>query len=60
MYVMRQSMSNQTLCQRFGLPESKAATVSTLIGDAKDQGFIRADETESQSTRYARYIPAWA
>lgn len=59
-YVSGQRMSNQSLRKRFGLPESKAATVSLVIGAAKDDQLIKADESESNSTRYARYLPFWA
>jgi len=59
-YVSGMRMSNQSLRQRFGLPESKAATVSLVIGAAKDMGLIKADESDSNSTRYARYLPFWA
>ncbi|MFZ1293458.1 MAG: hypothetical protein WAR81_04585 [Pseudomonadales bacterium] len=41
------------------MPESKAATVSLVIGAAKDAGAIKADESETSSTRYARYLPFW-
>jgi ATP-dependent DNA helicase RecG len=60
MYVSNQRMSNQSLRERFGLPESKAATVSLVIGAAKEGGLIKADESETSSTRYARYLPFWA
>lgn len=45
---------------RFKLPESKAVTASQVIGAAKDAGLIKADESETTSTRYARYLPFWA
>ena len=60
MYVTNQRMSNQSLRERFGLPESKAATVSLVISAAKEAGAIKADESETSSTRYARYLPFWA
>jgi ATP-dependent DNA helicase RecG len=53
-------MSNQTLRERFRLPESATATVSLIIGAAKEAKLIKPDDTESSSTRYARYIPFWA
>lgn len=60
MYVSNQRMSNQSLRERFGVPESKAATVSLVIGAAKEAGLIKSDESETNSTRYARYLPFWA
>lgn len=53
-------MSNQSLRQRFGLQESKAASVSLVISAAKEAELIKADESETTSTRYARYLPFWA
>ena len=60
MYVSSQRMSNQSLRERFGLVESKAASVSIVIGAAKEANLIKADESETSSTRYARYLPFWA
>lgn len=59
-YLSNKLMSNQTLRERFKLPESKSATVSLVISAAKDQGFIKADDSDTCSTRYARYLPFWA
>ena len=53
-------MSNQSLRARFGVSESKAATVSLVIGAAKEAGLIKTDESDTSSTRYARYLPFWA
>jgi ATP-dependent DNA helicase RecG len=38
----------------------EAVTVSQVIAAAKDAGLIKADESETTSTRYARYLPFWA
>ncbi|MDF5710620.1 MAG: ATP-binding protein [Nostoc sp. S4] len=60
LYVSNRRMSNQTLRDRFRLSESKAVIVSQIIGATKEDGWIKADESESTSTRYARYLPFWA
>lgn len=60
LYVSNQPMSNQSLRERFRLSESRTATVSLIIGATKEAGLIKADESESTSTRYARYLPFWA
>ena len=60
LYVSNQRMSNQTLRERFRLSESKAVIVSQIIGATKEDGWIKTDESESTSTRYARYLPFWA
>lgn len=59
-YVSSQRMSNQTLRERFGFDESKNALVSQLIGATKESALIKADDSDSNSTRYARYLPFWA
>ena len=59
-YVSNKRMSNQSLRERFKLGEEKTALVSQLIGAAKDAGVIKADDSETTSTRYARYLPFWA
>jgi ATP-dependent DNA helicase RecG len=60
MYVTNQRMSNQSLRLRFGLGEDKTVLTSQVIGAAKEAGMIKADESETTSTRYARYLPFWA
>ncbi|MEG4321813.1 MULTISPECIES: ATP-binding protein [unclassified Microcoleus] len=60
LYVSNQRMSNQTLRERFRLSESQTATVSLIIKATKEAGSIETDESESTSTRYARYLPFWA
>jgi len=60
LYVSNQRMSNQTLRDRFRLSESKPVIVSQIIGATKEDGWIKTDESESTSTRYARYLPFWA
>ncbi len=59
-YVSNQRMSNQSLRERFRLPESKAAIASQVISATKDAELIKPDESETSSTRYARYLPFWA
>lgn len=60
MHVSNQRMSNQSLRERFRLDESKTATVSQVIAATKDEDLIKVDDSETASTRYARYLPFWA
>lgn len=62
LYVSNQRMSNQTLRERFKMNDSKKSTsaISIVIRVTKEDGLIKQDESESASTRYARYIPFWA
>jgi ATP-dependent DNA helicase RecG len=59
-YVMNEPMTNQSLRERFNLPESKVVTVSQTIAATVGEGKIKPVEPYQTSKRYARYIPAWA
>src|SRR5205823_1434195 len=59
-YVTNQRMTNQSLRDRFKLPESKTETVSRIIGDTIQQGKIKPDDPSNRSKRYAKYVPWWA
>ena len=59
MYVTNKRMTNQSLRERFSLPESKAALVSQIINAAVETGQVKLDDSESTSRRYARYVPNW-
>lgn len=60
LYVSNKRMSNQSLRDRFRLPEAKTSVVSAVIGTTKEAGLIKLDDSETASTRYARYLPIWA
>jgi ATP-dependent DNA helicase RecG len=59
-YVMNQRMTNQSLRERFKLPESKSETISRVIRDAVDADRVKLDDPSSPSKKYTRYIPFWA
>lgn len=59
-YVSNERMSNQSLRERFRLPESKTATASQVISATRNAELIKPDESDTTSTRYARYLPFWA
>jgi predicted HTH transcriptional regulator len=52
-------MSNASLRERFGLPDSDYQLVSGVIADARKAGRIVPAEP-NQSNKYARYVPHWA
>lgn len=58
--VLAQRMTNQSLRERFGLGETKQATVSQIISATIEAGLIKLDDTAGESRRYARYLPFWA
>ncbi len=59
-WVMSERMTNQSLRERFDLPESKAAITSQIISATVDAGLIKADEKVGGSRKFARYLPYWA
>ncbi len=59
-YVMNEKMTNQSLRDRFKLPESKVASVSQIIAATVDAGKIKLGDPTQTSTRYRSYVPFWA
>jgi predicted HTH transcriptional regulator len=59
-WVMNERMTNQSLRDRFHLPEAKSASVSQVIAAAIENGVVKADEKVGGSRKYARYLPFWA
>ncbi len=61
MYAQGESMSNQTLRERFGLSDEQKNTlaISRLIRECCDKGLVK-EEDEDAGRRFKRYIPAWA
>jgi ATP-dependent DNA helicase RecG len=59
-YVRSEQMTNQSLRERFKLPESKSAIVSQIISASLDSDFIKQDIKSGGSRKFARYIPIWA
>jgi predicted HTH transcriptional regulator len=59
-YVTNRYMTNQSLRERFCLPESKSTTTSQLIGLAAEAGLVKQDLTAGESKKFARYLPYWA
>ena len=59
-YVMHEAATNQSLRERFKLPEDKASTVSAVMGQAVKEKKIMVDEAAGGGRKYARYLPYWA
>lgn len=59
-WVMSERMTNQSLRERFHLPEGKSAVVSQVISAAIEGKLIKLDEKVGGSRKYARYLPFWA
>jgi hypothetical protein len=56
---MSENMTNQSLRERFHLPENKTAIVSQIIAATIDAQLIHLDEKIGTSRKYARYLPFW-
>jgi len=53
-------MTNQSLRERFRLPEDKAPQVSDVIAATVEAGLVKRDESVGASRKHARYLPIWA
>jgi len=59
-YLSGTSMTNQSLRDRFKLPEEKAETASRIIRDTVEAELVKLADPDSASKRYARYLPFFA
>jgi ATP-dependent DNA helicase RecG len=59
-YVNNEKMTNQSLRERFRVPDNRSETISRIIADALDVGLVKLDDPENRSKRYTRYTPFWA
>lgn len=59
-YVSNEKMTNQSLRDRFNIADHNYAAASRIIRDALIDGVIKEDDPESNSRKYASYIPYWA
>jgi ATP-dependent DNA helicase RecG len=58
--VMQEKMTNQSLRERFKLPESKTDLISRIIHETVNAKLIKLANPESASKRYTQYVPYWA
>lgn len=59
-YVSNEKMTNQSLRKRFQIAEKNYSIASRIIRDTIAAGLIKEDDPESNSRKYAKYIPFWA
>lgn len=59
-WVMKERMTNQSLRERFKLPESKVTIASQILAATQEAGLIKPDEKAGSSRKFARYLPYWA
>lgn len=58
-YVQRQSMTNKSLRERFGLDESKGAQITRILNATQTAGLI-LKVSSSESRRDSSYLPFWS
>jgi predicted HTH transcriptional regulator len=58
LHEANESMNNQSLRHRFGLPDKAISQVSIVIREAREAGKIKP-LNEDQADRLARYVPAY-
>ena len=58
-YVQRQSMTNKSIRERFGIDEKNRAIASRLIADAVKAGLVSIRLPEAPP-KYREYVPFWA
>lgn len=59
-YVSNEKMTNQTIRDRFKIENQNAAVASRIIKETVDANLIKEEDPESNSRKYASYIPFWA
>lgn len=59
-YVTNEKMTNQSLRERFQLPDHKVESASRTIRETIDAKLIKLEDPTVRSTRYRSYLPFWA
>lgn len=59
MHVQGEQLTNSSLRDRFGVPQSSAGSISRLIKEAVKTGVIKPLDPTT-SNKYMKYIPVWA
>jgi len=60
LYVSNQRMTNATLRKRLSIEEQNYAIASRIIQDTIQENLIKSYDPDSQSKKYASYVPFWA
>ncbi len=59
-YVQRETLTNASLRDRFGIAKENSATVSRIIKEALVEKIIKPIDPENESRKQAQYVPFWA
>ena len=58
-YIQEEQLTNSSLRERFGLPETSSGVVSRLIKEAVEKKLLKPFDPNT-ARRYMKYVPAWA
>jgi len=58
-YVTGENMTNQSLRDRFGIEKDNYPMASRIISDTITAGLIRGYDPDSNTKKYAKYVPFW-
>jgi len=59
MYIQGDALTNKSLRDRFGIPETSSSSSSRLIKEAIGKSLIKVLDPNT-APRYMKYIPIWA
>lgn len=59
-YVSSESMTNESLRERFGISKDNYPQASKIIRNAVDAGLIKAYDPTNSSRKLSKYVPFWA
>lgn len=60
LFVKNQAMTNESVRHRFQIERRNHSIASRIIKETVEQGIIRPRDPDSQSRKYASYVPFWA
>ena len=58
-YASRDYMTNPTLRERFDLGKNQSKTATRIITDTIEAGLVKSYESETNSRKFAKYLPFW-
>ena len=59
-WVSNDAMTNQSLRERFHIEDHNYSIASRLIKEALNENYIKEENAENKSRKFAKYIPFWA
>lgn len=57
LYERNETLTNQTVRERFSLEKNKSSVASRIIAETVERGFLKVSDEQNASTKYVSYIP---